>query len=158
MSISPATGNLAGQIEPISGEEQSHAVFNADNGNAFLKGDVLCWVGGTLVKAGTGMAGTFAVCTKAKPTTDRRVEIYDKTGGYVSVVADGVIKPGDNVKPSTGTAGRVMASNPSSGTSADTADENIGQYWKRYQYVPEGDGVTAAANAAQNDIILIKLK
>lgn len=158
MSISPATGNIAGQIEPITGEEQERAVNNADNAVAFLRGDVLVWNGGTLMKCTSGDAGRFAVCVKAKPETDTRVEIYDKPGGIISVVADGVITPGSRVKPSTATDGQVVASNPSSGTSVDNEDEEVGTYLKRAQYVPEGDGVTAAADSADGDIILIQLK
>jgi hypothetical protein len=158
MSLIPATGNLAGQIEPISGEEYEHNQNNADNTVAFVRGNVLVWKNGTIKKCTSGDTGQFAVCMRDKAQTATLVTLYDKPGGFVTVVADGAIKPKAWVKPSTATDGQVQQFNPSSGTSNDVSDECIGVYWKRAQYVGEGDGVTATADAADGDIILIRLK
>lgn len=159
MSVLPATGNVAGQIEPITGEEYEMAQNNCDNTTAFVRGDVVFWgQDGTIYKGTAGAAGKFGVCVKAKAQTATYAWIYDKPGGKVSVVADGAIKAGQGVKCSTGTDGRVEAWNPSSGTSADAEDTLIGWYEKRYQYVSEGDGSLAPADAAQGNVILIKLR
>lgn len=157
MALLPATGNLAGQIEP-RGEVRTESKKLAVNDQAFLRGDVLALtVAGTWKKCTSGDVGPFAVCIKAKAETDTRVEYFDMAGGEISVVSDGVIRPERYVKPSTSTDGQVMEHNPSTGTSSDTQDERVGRYIKRAQYVGEGDGQTATANAADGDIIIIRL-
>lgn len=158
MAILAATGNLAGQIEPI-GELHTQSKVLAVNNQAFVRGDVLSLnVAGTWRKCTSGDVGPFAVCITAKASTATRVEYFDMASGEISVVADGVIRPERFVKPSTATDGQVMEHNPStSATAADTPDEIIGRYVKRAQYVPEGDGQTATANAADGDIVIIRL-
>ena len=157
MAILAATGNKAGQIEP-KGEVRTESKNLAVNNQAFIRGDVLARnVTGTWRKCTSGDIGPFAVCITDKATTATRVEYFDMVGGEISVVSDGVIRPEAFVKPSTSTDAQVMESNPSTGTSADTTDERIGRYIKRAQYVPEGDGVTATADAADGDIIIIRL-
>lgn len=157
MAILAATGNLAGQIEPI-GEVHTQSKKLAVNNQAFLRGDVLALnVAGTWRKCTSGDVGPFAVCIKAKASTETVVEYFDMKDGEISVVSDGVIRPERYVKPSTSTDGQIMEHNPSTGTTTDTEDERIGKYIKRAQYVPEGDGVTATANAADGDIVIIRL-
>lgn len=157
MAILATTGNLAGQIEP-KGEIRTESKILAVNNQAFVRGDVLALnIAGTWRKCTSGDVGPFAVCITAKAETETRVEYFDMASGEISVVSDGAIRPERYVKPSTGTDGQVMEHNPSTGTSADTQDERVGRYIKRAQYVPEGDGVTPTANAADGDIIIIRL-
>lgn len=157
MAILAATGNVAGQIEP-KGEVRTEQKILAVNSQAFARGDVLALnIAGTWRKCTSGDVGPFAVCTKAKAQTATIVEYFDMKDGEISVVADGTIRPERYVKPSTATDGQIMEHNPSTGTSADTQDERIGRYIKRAQYVPEGDAVTATANAADGDIVIIRL-
>ena len=151
MSVLPATGNKAGQIEPI-GEVRTVARATADNATAFVRGDVLANKTSKWFKAVTTDKFPFGVCIKDKPTTDVRVELVDQVGVEVSVVADAAITPESFVKVGPA-AGRVTQW--VSGT--DVADLIVGRYIKRAQYVPEGDGVRAAPSAAQNDIIIIRL-
>lgn len=157
MAILPATGNKAGQIEP-KGEIRTESKNLAVNNQAFVRGDVLSLnVAGTWRKCTSGDVGPFAMCVTDKATTATRVEYIDQVGAEVYVVADGVIRPERFVKASTATDGQVMEHNPSTGTSSDGVDEIIGKYIKRAIYVPEGDGVTATANAADGDVIIIRL-
>jgi hypothetical protein len=150
-AILPAPGNLAGQIEPI-GEVREQASNLAVVNQAFLRGDVLkITATGTIRKCTAADKRPFAVCTKAKAMTDSRVEYVNQKDLEISVVADGVIKPLNLVMPSATTDGRVIID---PGTAADTA---VGQYVKRAQYVPEGDGQQAPADTIAGDIIVIRL-
>lgn len=151
MSVLPATGNKAGQIEPI-GEVRTIARATADNTTAFVRGDVLCSKTSKWFKAVATDKTPFGVCIKDKPLADVRVELVNQVGVEVSVVADAAITPESFVKVGPA-AGRVTAW--VAGT--DAAELIVGQYIKRAQYVPEGDGVLAAPSAAQNDIIIIRL-
>lgn len=151
MSIVPALGNKAGQIEPI-GEVRTIARATADNTTAFVRGDVLCSKTSKWFKAVATDKTPFGVCIKDKPLADVRVELVNQVGVEVSVVADGVITPESFVKVGAA-AGRVQAW--VAGT--DAAELIVGQYVKRAQYVPEGDGALAAPSTAQNDIIIIRL-
>lgn len=140
-----------GQIEP-RGEVRVEAKAEADNAVAFVRGDVLFNDPATSKwKRGAAAAKEpFAICYKDKATTDTRVEYVDKVDMEISVTADGAITPQSFVK--CGATGRVVAH--VSGTDADNL--KVGRYIKRAAYVPEGDGVTAAPSAAQNDIIIIR--
>lgn len=151
MSVLPATGNKAGQIEPI-GEVRTIARATADNTTAFVRGDVLCSKTSKWFKAVATDKTPFGVCINDKATTSVRVELVNKVDTEVSVVADGAITPESFVKVGPA-AGRVQAW--VAGT--DAAELIVGTYVKRTQYVPEGDGQLAAPSAAQNDIIIIRL-
>jgi hypothetical protein len=151
MPILAAQGNKAGQIEPI-GEVRTVARATADNATAFVRGDVLANKTSKWFKAVTTDKVPFGVCINDKALTATRVELVDQVGVEVSVVADAAITPESFVKVGPA-AGRVTQW--VSGT--DTADLIVGRYIKRAQYVPEGDGVTAAATAAQGDIVIIRL-
>lgn len=149
VAIKPAQGNLAGQIEPF-GEIREEASALAVINEAFTRGDVLkVTTTGTIRKATAADKQPFAVCIKNKALTDPRVEYFNQKDGRISVVADGAIKPENYVMPTTN--GRVIAD---AGADPNT---RVGVYLKRAQYVPEGDGQQAPADAAQGDIIIIKL-
>jgi hypothetical protein len=150
-TILPATGNKAGQIEPI-GEVRTFARATADNATAFVRGDVLANKTSKWFKAVAADKVPFAVCINDKALTSVRVEAVDQVGVEVSVVADGAITPESFVKVGPA-AGRVQAW--VSGT--DATELIVGRYIKRAQYVGEGDGQLAAPSAAQNDIIIIRL-
>jgi hypothetical protein len=150
MSLLPQNAR-PGQLEP-RGEIRTESRNEAVNDAAFARGDVLSNVASKWQKAAAADKAPFAVCLKDKATTDTRVEYVDQVGVEISVTADGAITPQNFVKAGTA-AGRVIAH--VAGTDADNLI--VGRYIKRAKWVPEGDGVTAAPSAAQNDIIIIRL-
>lgn len=150
MSLLPQAA-APGQIEP-KGEVRTEARNEAVNNAAFLRGDVLSNVASKWQKAAAADKAPFAVCIKDKATTSTYVEYCDQVGVEICVTADGAITPQNFVKAGTA-AGRVIAH--VAGTDADNLI--VGRYIKRARWVPEGDGVTAAPSAAQNDLIIIRL-
>lgn len=150
MSFLPQNA-LPGQIEP-KGEVRTEAKATADNATAFSRGDVLANKTSKWYKGVAGDKFPFGVCIKDKALADVRVEYVDQVGVEVCVTADGAITPESFVKVGTA-AGRVIAW--VSGT--DATELIVGRYIKRAKWVPEGDGVTAAPSAAQNDLIIMRL-
>ncbi len=103
--------------------------------------------------------GPYAVAVKAAANGDTRVHAL-VSGAIVTVTADGAIPQGGFVKPSTSTAGQVIAWSAPAGavvTNAITSFSDlflkVGVYLKQGNPVPMGDGVTAVADAADGDII-----
>jgi hypothetical protein len=103
--------------------------------------------------------GPFAVATQAAANGDTRVAAV-VSGAIVTVTADGAIPQGGFVKPSTSTAGQVIAWSAPAGavvTNAITSFADlflkVGVYLKQANSVPMGDGVTAVTDAADGDII-----
>lgn len=110
-------------------------------------------------KTGTGglEVGEFIVCTKAKINGVAKVVGVGK-GFRVLVVADGNIDPGADVKPSTGTAGRVMQwAGPTDGTNVQRLNVKVGRYTKLAKKAYSNDGNTALVQAVQGDIIEIEI-
>lgn len=112
-------------------------------------------------KCGTSGAekGPYAVATAAAGNGDTRVAAV-VSGAIVTVTADGAIPQGGFVKPSTTTAGQVIAWTAPAGsvvTSAVTSFSDlflrVGVYLKQANSVPMGDGVTDVTDAADGDII-----
>ena len=159
MTLVEAKGIKAGDLESL-GQPIIKSSANAYNNQAFLAGDVLCLDKSTFVwkKCTSGDIRPFAVCYKPKATTETRVVYADDAGVFITVVANGVIKPDQYVKPSTATDGQVVAA-PELGTATTLASHVgvIGQFIKVAKWVPQGDGYNVRVDAADQDIILIKL-
>jgi hypothetical protein len=162
MAIIAAKGTKAGQLESI-GQPVVKVAVNAVNNQAFVAGDVLCYQksGGDAnkwKKCTSGDVRPFAVAYKDKASTATRFAYVDDGGTYITVVANGAIKADDYVKPSTSTDGQVVAAGEL-GTSTTSANHLgvIGKFIKIAKFVPEGDGYNSRTDAANQDIILIKL-
>ena len=107
--------------------------------------------------ATSGSVRPFGVCYKAKASTATRLAYVDDPNVYVTVVADGAIKADALVKPSTSTDGRVVAA--TEGATNTTLASHIGvvgQFIKVAKWVAEA-GAVSRTDAAQGDIVLIKL-
>ena len=103
--------------------------------------------------------GPYAVAVKAAGNGDTRVHAV-VSGAIVTVTADGAIPQGGFVKPSTSTAGQVIAWSAPAGAVTNNAVTafadlflRVGVYLKQANSVPMGDGVTAVTDAADGDII-----
>lgn len=157
---------VAGNIHYL-GPRQVVSLLKATS-DVIAKGDVLFNDTASSKKwkvCGTSGAekGPYAVATKAAANGDTRVEAV-VSGAIVTVTADGAIPQGGFVKPSTSTAGQVIAWTAPAGsvvTSAVTSFSDlflrVGVYIKQANSVPMGDGVTAVTDAADGDLIEILL-
>lgn len=103
--------------------------------------------------------GPYAVAVKAAANGDTRVHAL-VSGAIVTVTSDGAIPQGGFVKPSTSTAGQVIAwTAPSGAVVSDSVTSfadlhlKVGVYLKQGNSVPMGDGVTAVTDAADGNII-----
>jgi hypothetical protein len=159
MTLTAQKGMKGGDLESV-GQPLVKVSVNAYNNQAFVAGDVLAFDKSAFVwkKCTSGDIRPFAVCYKDKATTATRVAYVDDAGVYVNVVADSAIKADSLVKPSTATDGQVVAATEL-GTSTTTASHLgvVGQFIKVSKWVPEGDGYNARTDAADGDLIIIKL-
>jgi hypothetical protein len=159
MALTAAKGTKAGQLESI-GQPVVKVAVNAVNNQAFVAGDVLCYNKSTN-KWGLCTSGDvrpFSVAYKDKATTATRFAYVDDAGVYITVIADGAIKADSLVKPSTATDGQVVAASElGTATTTGTHLGVVGKFIKVAKWVPEGDGYNARTDAANDDIILIKL-
>jgi len=159
MALIAAKGTKAGQLESI-GQPVVKVAVNAVNNAAFIPGDVLCYDKSSFKwrLCTSGDVRPFAIAYKDKATTATRVAYVDDGGVYITVISDGVIKADSLVKPSTATDGQVMAATElGTATTTGTHLGVIGKFIKVAKWVPEGDGYNARTDAADGDIILIKL-
>jgi hypothetical protein len=162
MTLIEAKGTKAGQLESI-GQPVVKVAVNAVNNQAFVAGDVLCYQksGGDAnkwKKCTSGDVRPFAVAYKDKASTATRFAYVDDAGVYVTVIADGAIKADAYVKPATATDGQVISASETSTATGITGSLGIiGKFIKVAKWVPEGDGYNSRTDAADGDIILIKL-
>lgn len=153
-------GVIAGQYEPLSVPVTSKTAYRAMTG-VLTRGNVI-----TIEKGGgndakirivtSGDIGPFGMCYKDKTSSDVRVEFISMQTGFIGyVVADGAIKPGASVKPSTATDGQVVAA-VVGGTADDSSDEIVGTYIsKAIEVSKSGSGVYVPSDAADGDIIRV---
>lgn len=153
-------GQAAGQYEPLSVPVTSKTAFRAVTG-VIARGDVITVEkgganAGKIRIATSGDVGPFGMCYKDKANTDPRIEFVSLQVGFIGyVVADGAIKPGESVIPSTSTDGQVVAE-ISAGTVVGTSDEVVGTYISKANEVSKsGSGVVVPSDAADGDIIRV---
>lgn len=127
------------------------------------KGDVCSRDGsGDWIEASSGDVGPFGVAVKSKAAADPDLPIL--TEGTVIVRADGAIKRGAYVIPSTSTDGEVVeyAASSAGGTPSQSDVNAAGSNWNtvvgRYIGKPGEVGPgELATDAADGDLILIRL-
>lgn len=153
-------GQAMGQYEPLSVPVTSKTAYRAVTG-VISRGHVI-----TIAKGGaddgkiriatSGDIGPFGMCYKDKASSDVRVEFISAQIGFIGYLkADGAIKPGASVKPSTSTNGEVVAA-VVGGTADDSSDEIVGTFISKADEVSKsGSGVYVPSDAADGDIIRV---
>jgi hypothetical protein len=153
-------GQAAGQYEPLSVAVTSKTSARAVVG-VISRGDVITVEqgganAGKIRIATSGDVGPFGMCYKDKASSDPRIEFISLQVGFIGyLVADGAIKPGEGVIPSTGTDGQVIAE-IASGTVVGASDELVGTFISKANEVSRsGSGVYVPSDAADGDIIRV---
>lgn len=152
-------GQAAGQYEPLAVPVTSKTSNRAVASGAIARGAVITVEkggasNGKIRIATAGDVGPFGMAYKTKANGETRIEFISIQQGFIGyVIADGVIKPGAAVKPTTG--GKVIAAVV--GTTVDDAKEEVvGTYISKAAEVSKsGSGVYVPSDAAQNDIIRV---
>jgi hypothetical protein len=153
-------GQAAGQYEPLSVPVTSKTSNRAVVG-VISRGDVITVDkgganAGKIRIATSGDVGPFGMAYKSKLSADTRIEFVSLQVGFIGyLVADGAIKPGESVIPSTSTDGQVVAE-IASGTVVGTSDEVVGTFISKADEVSKStSGTEVPSDAADGDIIRV---
>lgn len=137
------SANFLGNYEP----QGAVVIWGKKTGSAIAKGDVCDLSSGSWQTAPTtSTSGPYAVCVKAAAAADAKVQLL--INGIAYVTADGTIVPFAPVARSGATAGQVISS------ATLSSGATIGVYLRHEN---EGDGTTTETNAADGDVIAVKI-
>ena len=154
-------GILPGQYEPLTVPVYTRTSFNA-TAPALVRGDVITVekIGATRGQiriATSGDEGPFGMVFTDKALNDTRVEYISMQAGFIGyVIADGAIKPGQNVIVSTATDGQVEAE-LTTATVTGAQDLIVGTYLsKGIEVSKSGSGAFVPSDAADGDIVRVE--
>ena len=153
-------GILPGQYEPLAVPVTTKTSFNAAAA-ALVRGNIITTqkfgaTRGQIRIATADDEGPFGMVFADKAVNDTRVEYISMQQGFIGyVIADGAIKPGQNVIVSTSTDGQVEAEITTATVTADR-DKIVGTFIsKGVEVSKSGSGSFVPSDAADGDIIRV---
>lgn len=152
-------GVLAGQYEPLA-VPVTTKTSNRKVTGALVRGDIITTQKsganeGKIRKAVSGDVGPFGMVFTDAAANDTRVEFISMQQGFIGyVVADGAIKPGDNVIVAS-TGGQVIAE-AATATAVGSDMLVVGTYIsKGIEVAKSGSGTEVPSDAADGDIVRV---